>query len=52
MMISINEARSHILPGGSLDDESDAERWIVVVVAVDGPGGFCLALVELVVGGP
>ena len=50
MMISVDDAKAHILPKGNLD-ERDAERCVVVVEAIDGPGGFGLALVELVVGG-
>ena len=44
----MNDANAHVLPRGNLD-ESDAERC--VVEAVNGPGSFGLALVELVVGG-
>ena len=46
----MDDANAHILPKGNLD-ESDAERCVVVVEEIDGPGGFGLALVELVVGG-
>ena len=46
----MDDANAHVLPKGNLD-ESDAERCVVVVEAVNGPGSFGLALVELVVGG-
>jgi hypothetical protein len=46
----VDVANAHVLPVGNLD-ESDAERCVSMMEAVDGPGSFGLALVELVVGG-